>query len=68
MGGARVTVDLANMGIAINGTPRPHPPTMLHDCELMTSVCGSGKIAIRTTAGTVTFDDTPPRPEPAGLP
>ena len=68
MGGARLTVDLTNMGIAINGTPRPHPPKMLHDCELMTSVYGSGRITIRTTAGTVTFDGTPLRPEPTALP
>lgn len=55
MSGARVAVDLANMGIAINGTPRPHPPTMLHDCELMTSVYGSGRITIKATAGSQEF-------------
>lgn len=68
MGGTRLTVDLTNMGIAINGAPRPHPPTMLHDCELMTSVYGSGKITVKTAAGTVTFDGTSLRPAPVPLP
>ena len=50
-----ITVDLRDMSIAINGTPRPHPPTMLHDCEYMRSEYGSGEIAIHTEKGSVTF-------------
>ena len=60
MDGDRITVDLADMGISINGEPRPHPPTMLHDCECMTSDYRSGKITIKTKAGSVTLDGTEP--------
>ena len=68
MSGDRVTVDLSNMSIDINGTPRPHPPTMLHDCGPMKSEYGSGKITITTQPGTVTFDSVSFRPEPVDLP
>ena len=64
----RVTVDLRNMSIEISGTPRPHPPKMLHDCGPMKSEYGSGKIAITTQSGTVTFDSASFRPEPVDLP
>ena len=56
MDGDRIAVDLTDMSIRINDTPRPHPPTMLHDCECMTSEYGSGRITITTRAGSVTFD------------
>jgi hypothetical protein len=56
MSGDRVTVDLTNMSIAINGDPRAHPPKMLHDSGPMKSVYGSGKITITTQSGAVTFD------------
>lgn len=61
MGGARLEIDLTTMGININGTPRQHPPQMLHDCELMTSVYGSGEITIKTAAGSITcrMEDRP---------
>lgn len=51
MDGDRVAVDLTDMSISINGSPRPHPPTMLHDSECMKSEYGSGKITINTAAG-----------------
>ena len=68
MSGDRVSVDLTNMSIAINGEPRAHPPKMLHDCGPMKSVYGSGKITITTQSGSVTFDSAAFRPEPVGLP
>ncbi|MBN2311590.1 MAG: hypothetical protein JXR94_21610 [Candidatus Hydrogenedentes bacterium] len=54
-GGDRVEVDLEDMSIRVNGTPRPHPPAMLHDCPYMKSKYGSGRITITTEAGSVTF-------------
>lgn len=69
--GDRIVVNLEEMSISINDSPRPHPPKMLHDCESMTSEYGSGKITIRTKAGSVTFDGTgirPRRPELPALP
>ena len=54
--GDRVAVNTGDMSITVNGTPRPHPPKMLHDCEAMRSVYGSGRIAITTRKGSVTFD------------
>ncbi|MCP4891937.1 MAG: hypothetical protein GY904_35780 [Planctomycetaceae bacterium] len=66
--GDRVSVDLTNMSIAINGDPRSHPPKMLHDSGTMKSVYGSGKITITTQSGSVTFDSAAFRPEPVGLP
>ena len=68
MSGDRVSVDLTNMSIAINGKPRAHPPKMLHDSGPMKSVYGSGKITITTQSGSVTFDSTLFRPEPVDLP
>lgn len=68
MSGDRVSVDLTNMSIAINGVPRAHPPKMLHDSGPMKSVYGSGKITIESSAGSVTFDNATFRPEPIGLP
>jgi len=68
MNGDRVTVDLRNMSIEINGTPRPHPPKMLHESASMKSEYGSGKIAITTQSSTVTFDSASFRPEPVDLP
>ena len=58
MDGDRLVVDLTDMSISINGAPRPHPPKMLHDCQWMQSEYGSGRIAIHTKAGSVTFDST----------
>lgn len=66
--GDRVVVDLTDMGISINGTPRSHPPKMLHDCEWMQSEYGSGVITIRTKAGSVTFDSADFCPPPYPLP
>ena len=68
MSGDRVSVDLTNMSIAINGEPRAHPPKMLHDSGPMKSVYGSGKTTITTQSGSVTFDSAAFRPEPVGLP
>ena len=68
MSGDRVSVDLTNMSIVINGQPRAHPPKMLHDSGPMKSVYGSGKITIKTGAGTGTFDSAAFRPDPVGLP
>jgi hypothetical protein len=62
--GDRIAVRLTDMSIAINDSPRPHPPKMLHDCEPMTSEYGSGKITVKTKAGTVTFDGSGLRPGP----
>lgn len=53
--GDRVTVDLGDMSIAINSTPRPHPPAMLHDCPYLQSEYGSGEITVRTSRGCATF-------------
>jgi hypothetical protein len=61
--GDRIAVNLTDMSIRINDSPRPHPPKMLHDCESMTSEYGSGKITIKTKAGSVTFDGTTMRPK-----
>jgi hypothetical protein len=68
MSGDRVSVELTNMSIAINGKPRAHPPKMLHGSGPMKSVYGSGKITITTQSGSVTFDSTLFRPEPVDLP
>ena len=68
MSGDRISVDLTNMSIAINGEPRAHPPKMLHDSGSMKSVYDSGKITITTQSGSVTFDSAAFRPEPIGLP
>ncbi len=68
MEGDRIAVSLTDMSISINGEPRPHPPTMLHDCEWMTSPYGSGRITIQTKAGSVTFDAANIRPEPPEMP
>jgi len=54
-GGDRVTVDLTDMSIAINSTPRPHPPAMLHNCPYLRSEYGSGEITVRTSRGSATF-------------
>jgi len=40
---------------------------MLHDCEWMTSQYGSGRITIKTKAGSVTFDADEIRPEPPDM-
>ena len=66
--GDRIAVNLTDMGIEINGAPRPHPPKMLHDCQQMRSEYESGKITIQTQAGSVTFDGTKIRPRPLRLP
>lgn len=58
--GDRVMVDTANMSISVNGRPRPHPPIMLHDCGLMRSEYGSGRITITTEAASVVFDGNSP--------
>ncbi|NLO72564.1 MAG: hypothetical protein GX100_00460 [candidate division WS1 bacterium] len=55
----RIVVDLADMSLSVNGTPRPHPPAKLHDCEYMESEYGSGKITLHTRQGSVTFAPTP---------
>ena len=68
MDGDRVVVDLTDMCISINGTPRPHPPKMLHDCEWMQSEYGSGAITIRSGTGSVTFDSADFCPPPYALP
>ena len=54
--GDKITVSLEDMGISVNGTPRLHPPAMLHDSEYMKSEYGSGKIVITTQKGSQTFD------------
>lgn len=54
--GDRVEVDVADMSISINGTPRAHPPAMLHDCEYLRSEHGSGKVTIHTKVGALTLD------------
>jgi hypothetical protein len=53
--GDRVTVDVRDMSIAVNGLPRPHPPAMLHDCPVLRSEYGSGRVTIHTAQGSVTF-------------
>ena len=58
MDGDDVAVDLSDMSIRVNGSPRPHPSPMLHDCECMRSEYGSGQITIVTQKGTVTFGST----------
>ena len=66
--GDRVSVDLTNMSIAINGELRTNPPKMLHDSGPMKSVYGSGRITIATQSDSVTFESAAFRPEPVGLP
>ncbi len=56
MDGDRVDVHVDKMSIKINGTSRPHPPAMLHDCGYMRSKHGSGKITVHARAGTLTLD------------
>jgi hypothetical protein len=53
--GDRLAVNTEDMRITINGTPRPHPPQMLHDCAAMTSVYGSGVIQIKAGGGVLTL-------------
>ena len=38
---------------------RTHPSKMLHDCEAMTSVYGSGVIRIKAGGGTLTISARP---------
>ena len=54
--GDRIEVDVSDMSIVVNGTPRPHPPSMLHDCRVMRSEHGSGRITITAEAGSLTLD------------
>jgi len=54
--GDRVEVAVDDMSISINGTPRPHPPKMLHDSEYLRSEYGSGLVTIHTKAGRLTLD------------
>lgn len=68
MDGDRLEVDRTNMSISINGTQRPHPPEMLHDCQWMQSEYGSGLFTVRTAAGSVTFDSADFCPPPYPLP
>ena len=56
------------MGIAINGARRPHPPTMLHDCEAMQAEYGSGKITISTGKGSLTLAPATPEVGLGGSP
>lgn len=56
VGGDRVDVGLEEMSIAVNGVPRAHPPEMLHDCECLRSVYGSGVVTLATAAGSLTLD------------
>ncbi len=65
--GDRVEVHVDDMRIVINGTRRPHPPAMLHDCEYLRSEHGSGKVTIHAKVGTLpldrrTFYDGPTEP------
>jgi len=71
MDGDRIAVNLADMSISVNDSPRQHPPTMLHDSKCVTSEYGSGEITITTSAGSVTFDASKtlwPTPETPDLP
>jgi len=56
--GDHIAVNVNDMSIIINDITRPHPPRMLHDCDLMHSEYGSGRVTITTSEGTVTFDST----------
>lgn len=56
MDGDRIAVNLKDMSIAINETPRLHPPEMLHDCQSMKSKYGSGQITVTAGGASVTFD------------
>jgi hypothetical protein len=58
MDGDKIKVNLKDMSISINGLPRPHSPSKLHDCPFMQSEYESGKISIFTRKGSVTFDAT----------
>lgn len=58
LAGDALAVDTRDMSLTINGTPRPHPPTRLHDCPVMMSEYESGRITINTASGAVTFDGT----------
>lgn len=60
MDGDRVAVNTEDMSITVNDTPRPHPPQMLHDCDAMTSVYGSGVIQFKTARGELTIRSRPP--------
>ncbi|MBT5167420.1 MAG: hypothetical protein HOL92_02975 [Opitutales bacterium] len=54
--GDRVSVNLNDMSIDINGEVRRHPSRMLHDCRSLVSVYGSGVISIYSKENSVTFD------------
>ena len=56
--GDRIVVNTDDMSITINGTARPHPPRMLHDCGPVQSEYGSGHITINTKEGSVAFDSS----------
>ena len=60
MEGERLAVEVQDMSMSINGTTRPHPPAMLHDCAYMQSEYGSGKITIKTNGRSATFDSSTP--------
>jgi hypothetical protein len=54
--GDRVSVNLNDMSIDINGEVRRHPSRMLHDCRSLVSVYGSGVISIYSKENSVTFE------------
>ncbi|MFH1921245.1 MAG: hypothetical protein ABIP48_15365 [Planctomycetota bacterium] len=54
--GDRVDVHVDDMSLRVNGTPRPHPPTMLHDSPYLRSEFGSGRITIHAAEKTLTLD------------
>jgi hypothetical protein len=54
--GDRVSVNLNNMSIDVNGEARKHPPIMLHDSRSLVSVYGSGVISVYSNKNSVTFD------------
>ena len=68
LNGDHIRVDLKTMSININGIQRKPLHTMLHDSPLMTSVFGSGRVTIRTSKRSVTFDNTSVRYQPVALP
>jgi len=68
MNGDRISVDLENMSIKVNGVLRKPQVKMLHDSPLMKSSYGSGKITLTTKDSTITLDNSSLRPEQPSLP
>ncbi len=56
-GGEKISVNLSDMSLTVNGQAPQDWSNMLHDCPAMRSEYGSGVIEIKTGQGTLTLDN-----------